>query len=224
MSYRRHPIYPNQIYHVFNRGIAQQPIFFGERDYQRFTEVCDFYRFIKPDMRFSYYNRLSQDEKSNFIRGLRDKGQRLIEIYAFCLIPNHFHFLLKELIEKGTEKFVGNLQNSYAKYVNTKRKRTGALFQEKFKAIRIESDEQFLHVARYIHLNPYSSFLLKNLDQLKDYRWSSLGDYLNDPKFAFLDKKFLNSFYSSKEKLMSFIFDQADYQRRLEEIKHLTFE
>lgn len=224
MPYRKQPIVPGQIYHVFNRSIAKQPIFLNEKDYQRFLDTIDFYRFTSTRLRFSFFNRLNIKEKETFLHKLITEGEKQLVIFAFCLMPNHFHFLLRGLTEEGIKKFTANLQNSYAKYFNTKRKRSGALFQEMFRAVRVESDEQFIHVSRYIHLNPYSSFIIRNLDQLKTYPWSSLIDYLGDFNFSFLDKNLLNSFFPTISKLETFIFDQADYQRHLEEIKHLAIE
>lgn len=224
MPSRRQPIFPEQIYHVFNRSIACEPIFFYVRDRERFINITSFYRFSSPNLRFSYYNRLSIADKKDFMEKLRKNGEKLISIYAFCLMPNHFHFLLKELKKDGVRKFASNLQNSYAKYFNTKRKRQGSLFQEMFKAVRVETDEQFIHVARYIHLNPYSSFVIENISDLYYYQWSSLADYLGNNSQNFLEKDFLYGFYSSKEKFISFTFNQADYQRKLQGIKHLTLE
>lgn len=223
MTYRKQPISPKEIYHVFNKSIAGEPIFFSVRDYQRFINVMDFYRF-PSSLRFSFYNRLPLTKRKDFIENLRNHGQKLISLYTFCLMPNHFHFLIKELIEGGIRKFVANLQNSYAKYFNTKSRRQGSLFQEMFKAVRIETDEQFVHVARYIHLNPYSSFVVRNISELKNYKWSSLSDYLGKNNFSFLDKDFLSAFYSSPDEFISFILDQADYQRELQQIKHLILE
>lgn len=224
MSYRKQLIAPEEIYHVFNKSIAGEPIFLNVKDYERFIDVVDFYRFSSSGLRFSFYNRLPLQERRDFIENLRNHGEKLILIYAFCFIPNHFHFLIRELIEGGIRKFAANLQNSYAKYFNTKTKRQGSLFQEMFKAVRIETDEQFVHVARYIHLNPYSSFVVRNISELKNYKWSSLGDYLGENNFGFLNKDFLSSFYSPPEKFISFTFDQADYQRKLQQIKHLIWE
>jgi len=224
MGYRKHPIFTDQIYHVFNRGIAKSPIFFEKRDYQRFLEVTNFYRFSSPNLRFSYYNRLEQNSRSLFLKELEEKGPKQVNIYAFCLIPNHFHFVMKESKDDGIRKFISNLQNSYAKYINTKMKRTGSLFQEMFKAERIESDEQLIHTVRYVHLNPYTSFLVKELNQLRNYPWSSFNSYLDKNSFSFLDTDFINSFYKTKEIFLSFTLDQADYQRRLSEIKHLTLD
>lgn len=224
MTYRKQPIFPNQIYHVFNRGIALQPIFWDVKDYQRFLNVVNFYRFVSPGLRFSYYNRLLLEERTNFMEKLLKSGEKQVAIFAFCLMPNHFHFLLREVKKEGIEKFSSNLQNSYAKYFNTKRKRSGALFQEMFKAVRIESDEQLIHVARYIHLNPYTSFLVKDLNQLKSYPWSSFENYLQIQKFEFLETEFLMGFFNSREKFATFTLDQANYQKQLEEIKHLMLE
>lgn len=224
MSYRKQPIFPDQIYHVFNRSIALQPIFSEAKDYQRFLNVVDFYRFASPGLRFSHYNRLLSEDKKTFIEKLQKEGKKQISIFAFCLMPNHFHFLLKELENNGIRKFSSNLQNSYAKYFNTKQKRGGALFQEMFKAVRIESDEQLVHVARYIHLNPFTSFLVKNINQLRIYPWSSLNTYLGIGNFNFLETDFLMGFFPSKKEFKTFTLEQADYQRQLGLIKHLILE
>jgi len=116
------------------------------------------------------------------------------------------------------------LQNSYTKYFNFKRKRIGSLFQGIFKAIRVETDEQLIHLSRYIHLNPYSSYIVKSIKDLKTYPWSSLPDYLGKQKYPFLKKKFILDFFKSKRDYQEFVFNQADYQKELEKIKHLTWE
>jgi len=225
MAYRKQPLIKDQIYHVFNRGIAKEPIFTDKKDYCRFLDVTNFYRFSSPNMRFSYYNRLEYNSKKKFLEELEAKKEQQVNIYTYCLMPNHFHFILKEITENGIKKFAANLQNSYAKYLNTKIKRTGSLFQEMFKAVRIESDEQLLHTVRYIHINPITSFLIKDFDQLILYPWSSFRDYITGiHSTSFLNTSFINSFYKSKEQILSFTKDQADYQNKLNEIMHLTLD
>lgn len=224
MTYRREPIVPGEIYHIFNRSIAGEPIYSNARDYSRFLEVTDFYRFSSPQLRFSFFNRLPLVERNSFIQSLHERGLKLVSIYVFCLMPNHFHFLVKELIDQGIKKFISNLQNSYAKYFNIKKKREGSLFQEMFKSVRVETDEQFMHVARYIHLNPYSSYIVRSLPELENYNWSSLKDHLRTRSHGFVDKDFLIQFYKSPAQLKAFTFDQADYQRELQGVKHLLFE
>lgn len=223
--HRRQPIVTNQIYHVFNRGIASQPIFLKTRDYERFCNLTDFYRFSNPRLRYSYYNRLEIKQRQEFLSKLRSDGQKQIEIYSFCLMPTHFHFLIKEVENSGIQRFISNVQNGYAKYFNIRTKRSGALFQEMFKATLVETDEQFVHVARYIHLNPYSSCVVSNFDSLATYNWSSLRGYLGkDDCYSFVNNYFLDNFYANKSELRSFTFDQADYQQGLKEIAHLIKE
>ncbi len=139
-------------------------------------------------------------------------------------MPNHVHFLIKEIRENGIAAFMSNFQNSYAKYFNLKNGRTGALFQAMFKAVLIETDEQLLHVVRYIHLNPLTSFILKNIEDLAKYPWSSFQEYLGKSKWNIVDKDFILSFFPSLKHFIDFTKDQIDYQRELDKIKHLTFE
>jgi len=224
MPYRRTIFATNEIYHVFNRGVAQAPIFLFPKEYVRFLNLIDFYRYANPPFSFSHYNRLPDEEKEKFMKSLR-KSSPLVEIYVYCLMPNHFHLLLKQLMENGITLMLRNLQNSYAKYFNLKHKRQGSLFQSMFKAVRMETDEQFLHVSRYIHLNPSTSYLVKIKD-LALYPWSSLGEYvvMNKSLFSFMNSQFILDLAGGREKYQEFVFDQAEYQRKLGEIKHLVLE
>ena len=222
MPYRKTIFATNETYHIVNRSIAQIPIFKETRDYQRVLEVIDFYRYIKPPLSFSHYKRLPKEDKEKFIKSLR-KQKTLIEIIAFCLMPNHSHFLLKQNEKKGISIFMRNFQDSYARYFNAKYKRAGGLFQSMFKAIRIETDEQFLHVSRYIHLNPVSAFLIEIRD-LESYRWSSFPEYINPSRSLFTNPNFILSFFKTRSVYKKFVFNQADYQRELAKIKHLVLE
>jgi putative transposase len=224
MSRRIQPIITDQIYHVFNRGIANQPIFYSIKDYQRFTDVLSYYRFLFPDIRFSFYNRLAFNERRDYLDKMKETKPAQVQIYAYCLMPNHYHFILKELEPNGTRKFIANLQNSYAKYLNRKRKRNGSLFQEMFKSVRIENDELFMHIARYIHLNPLTSFIVQDITELEKYPYSSFPVYLDKAHYDFIDASFLLGFYSNRNKLKSFTLDQADYQREIHNLKYLLLE
>lgn len=148
-----------------------------------------------------------------------------VDILAFCLLDNHYHFLLRQITEKGISKFISNIQNGYAKYFNIKTKRSGPLFQPMFKAVRIETDEQFLHVSRYIHLNPTTNYLVE-LNKLNRYPWSSLNCYLenNYSKYSFLNTSIIFGLIKSREEFKEFVYNQAEYQRELGKIKHLILE
>lgn len=223
MPYRNIVFANNEIYHTYNRSVAKVPIFQRTKDYSRFLDVVNFYRNEKPPLRYSFFNRLEKERKEEFLEALTKRDRLLVEIYAFCLMPNHFHFLLKQLRERGIADFMRNLQNSYAKYFNLKYKRSGSLFQALFKAVRIETTEQLLHVSRYIHLNLVSSFIIK-LGELENYPWSSFGEYMGLQRFPFANTTFILENFRSPAQYKEFIYDQADYQRALERIKHLALE
>lgn len=212
-----------QYYHVFNRGVEKRPLFTNRREYLRMLETINYYRFLKPFLKLSRFLKIAQAQRNNLTDHVQESSQQLISIVSFVLIPNHFHFLVQQNIEDGISKFIKHVSDSYARYFNTIHDRVGPLFQGKFKAVLIESDEQLTHVSRYIHLNPYSSYLVKSLDELKNYPWSSLPQYLDNANGFCQTDPILNLF-SSPEKYAEFVFDQADYQRRLEDIKHLTLE
>lgn len=223
MPGRSIPLITNEIYHVFNRGIDYRPTFFNKREYQRAINTLKFYLFSSPPMRLSKFLILSSQQREKIIQGLTEEKEKLVEFITFCLMPNHFHFLLRQTRNSGISKFMSNFQNSFTRYFNTRHERTGPLFLDQFKAVRIETEEQLLHTSRYIHLNPYSSFVVKDLEDLKNYPWSSLPEYLYQ-KREICQKKIILSFFKNRVSYEKFISDQADYQRSLEKIKHLILE
>lgn len=222
MPGRIYPIVTDEIYHVFNRGINRQPTFTNKRECQRATESIAFYRFTKPPLSLSKFLRLEETKREEFLQALKD-NELLIEIFCYSLMPNHFHFLLKQKKDGGIAKFIGNFQNSYTRYFNIKNGRDGSLFLDQFKAVRIETDEQLVHVSRYIHLNPYTGYIVKSLKELENYPWSSFPRYLQNISL-FVETDFISNMFSGRSKYKKFVFDQADYQRRLKEIEHLAME
>ena len=225
MPRRKNLLINNEIYHVFNRGIAGLPIFKSVYDYRRMIGLIDFYRFERPLIRYSHYIRLPKDKKEEFINRLYKEGEEQVKILAFTLMPSHYHFQLKQIIDKGIEKFISNIQNAYARYFNTKYTNIGSLFQLRFKGVRMENEEQFIHVNRYIHLNPLTSFLIKKVDELADYEWSSYRTYTGDFKHDFIDTSIVMEVFNGKrDKLTKFTLDQIDYQRKLHLISRLIIE
>lgn len=223
MPARFTPLVINQYYHIFNRGVNKQPIFQGLRDYKRALDILEFYSY-NTKLRYSKFLLLSQEDKNSFMDNLLKENDRLVEIVCFCLMLNHFHLLLNQKKDNGISKFMANLQNSYTRYFNTKHDRVGPLLQGQFKAVLVEDDNQLLHLSRYIHLNPYSSFIVKKIEDLKGYQWSSFPEYLGKVDTALCNKQIVLSHFKDIEGYKKFVFDQADYQRKLEEIKHLTLE
>ncbi|MBI2049502.1 transposase [Candidatus Roizmanbacteria bacterium] len=223
MPGRLMPLVNNQIYHVFNRGIDHRPTFTDKSELTRGIMVIDFYRFAKPPMRLSKFLKLSNEERDSVSKNIRDRNEKLIDMLAFCLMPNHFHFVLRQLHDDGISKFLANFQNSYTRYFNVKGRRNGPLFLDQFKAVRIETDEQLLHVSRYVHLNPLTSYVVKGFKDLLKYPWSSLGDYINS-KSLICELNTVLGFFKNKRDYKTFVEDNAGYQRELDEIKHLVLE
>lgn len=213
----------NQYYHVLNRGVAESFIFNDSYDYQRFTKLMNFYRYKRPSLSFSKYHKLSLDQRKEFDEKLKESGKSQVEIFAYCLMPNHFHLLLKQITERGIQKFLTNLQNGYAKYYNIKSKRYGPLFQSRFKAKIIQTDEVFLHISRYIHLNPTTSYLVST-KELVSYPWSSLPLYFKSQNESFVNTSFILKMVGGKDMYKKFIYNQVDYQRKLQKIKHFLLE
>lgn len=224
MPRRKVIIRTDEVYHVYNRSIARQPILTGSKECQRFLELIDYYRFEQPGLRFSHFNRLQRDQKSAFLQSLYNTGISIVDVYAFSIMPNHFHILAKQLVDDGIKTFVSLLQNSYAKYYNTKFDRFGSIWQEMFKAVRIETDEQFLHVSRYIHINPLTEFIISNPEELVTYPLTSFTDYMGKRNRIFVNKAPLLEHFNSIQSLKTFTFDNVEYQRSLREIKHLLHE
>ena len=214
----------NYYYHIYNRSIEKKPIFNNLREYSRAVLALQFYRFSDLPTKLSKFLVLNQDVQLNYLKKFNTNINKLVDILAYGIMPNHFHLILKQVTENGISKFIANFTNSYTKYSNTKNERNGPIFQGKFKAVRVETNEQLLHLSRYIHLNPYTSFVVKSLRDLENYEFSSLPEYLRLVKTNFFSKEIVLDNFKGKSSYWSFVFDQADYQRKLEEIKHLTLE
>jgi len=211
----------NEIYHVFNRGIMKLPIYLMPSDYLRFLELIAYYRFSNTPTSYSDLKKFSIEKRNQILEELKKKNMLQVEIFAYCLMPNHFHFVVKQINKNGISTFMSNILNGYTKYFNIKNNRIGPLYQSSFKVVRIETDEQFLHTCRYVHLNPSTSFLVKS-DLLEKYKWSSYPYYIeNNSTETFLNTKELLSFFKNKRALQDFTLDQADYQKSLAQIKHL---
>ena len=186
-------------------------------------ETIRYYQFAEIPVRFSYYLLLSRNERLLLMKQLVAQAKKEVSIFAYCLMPNHFHFMGKQLRDKGISRFVANITNSYTKYFNTKHKRVGPLVQGTFKAVRVETDEQLIHLSRYIHLNPVTSFLVE-MAKLDNYSWSSYLEYLGKKDMGICDTTVIKSHFPAIDNYRQFILDQAAYARELKKIAHVSIE
>lgn len=223
MPYRHLVFANNEIYHILNRGVAQAPIFLAKKEYERFLLLLAYYRFTKPLNSFSHFYRLNTTDKTQYMDKLQKENPKGVEILAYCLMPNHFHLLIKQKYEGGITHLLSNMQNGYVRFFNLRHHRIGPLFQSMFKAIRIESDEQLLHTSRYIHLNPVTSFLIAK-DSLSAFPWSSYSHYLEKNPSNIVDTVQILALGGGRNKYERFVLDQVEYQQQLHKIKHLLLE
>lgn len=213
MPYRTVPFVDLGFYHIYNRGVEKRSIFSNDRDYQRFLQTLFYYQF--SDLKFRFSRRNSPFNK-NF-----QSHPKSVEVICYCLMPNHFHLLVRQLKEGGVHKFMQKTLNSYTKYFNTKYGRVGPLLQGAFRAIPVETDLQLMHVSRYIHLNPYASELT---EELKDFPYSSYRDFIEAECNSLCYKQPVMDFFKDAKDYEEFVVGRADFARELEAMKHLLME
>ncbi|MFH0969256.1 MAG: transposase [Patescibacteria group bacterium] len=190
----------DQIYHVYNRGVEKRKIFLNNQDHYRF--IHDLYEFNDANPAVFYRNNYS---KSDF--ELNKKREPLVEILAFCMMPNHFHLMLRQIRENGITDFMRKLGTGYANYFNKKYERVGSLFQGKYKTNIIKKENQYIYLPYYIHFNPLKLMIpnwkedgIKDFEEainfLEKYKWSSYLDFTGNRNFPYLiNKKFVIGLY-----------------------------
>lgn len=179
MGERKINFVENEFYHVYNRGNSKQIIFKDRYDYERFQQLlylCN----SEQNFKIEHLRR----DKQNFFT--TDRKQELVSIGAYCLMPNHYHILLTPRVENGISQFMKKLGTGYSMYFNNRHERTGSLFEGKFKAEWVDSDEYLRYLYSYIYLNPmklidgdWKQRIITDSDilYLRSYEYSSYYDY-----------------------------------------------
>ncbi len=176
-------------YHIYNRGVDKRSVYDDDQDRKRF---------ISQMRRFAY-----------------EDGKKLVRFHAFCLMDNHFHFLLEESSEGGIATFMHKIGTTYTLYFNKRNQRSGSLFETRYKRKLVDRDGYLLHLFRYIHLNPLK-FISNNwkgggldvedaLRFVRDYKWSSLRSVFRDSDI--IDNSIIEDEFR----------DYSEYQRFLED-------
>lgn len=158
-------------YHVYNRGHNKQTIFHDAKDYHR------------------YLKRLGEYLKKHDVT-----------LLAYCLMPNHLHLLLRQDSDELIDRFIHRLHTAYTMYFNKKYERVGAVFQGRFKAKLIDTDEYLLHVSRYIHINPLELLQPQGPAlslELEKYPWSSYEEYINPQSKPLCDRTIILNYFSN---------------------------
>lgn len=211
-KYRIREFAENQCYHVFHRGIQKTKIFLEDQDYQIFLYYLNVY-LGDPKVILAKYPNLP-------IRLQAKNLNNELEFISYCLMPNHLHFLLKQSTKEAVSKFMKQLLNAYTFYFNKKYERTGPIFEGRYKAVRITSDELLLHVSRYIHLNPV---VAKIVNVPESYKWSSHKNFIEKNNKLIKPESVLG-FLKDTKSYHEFVRNQISYAKELDRIKHLTID
>ena len=209
----------NGFYHIYNRGNAKQNVFLDDEDRSFFL-----YR-LKENLPRLAEGALLQgaslvaEPSGRYIRKTLPPG--CFSLLSYCLMPNHFHFLIRQNTELSISKLIGKVFTSYSKYFNAKYDRVGHVFQDRFKAVLIETDSQLLWVSAYIHQNPKVAGLVEDL---VNYKWSSYPDYLGLRNGTLCEKKFLLGMLAGVASYKQFVEDSYHLIHNRKEIEYLLLD
>lgn len=212
----------NGIYHVYNRGVEKRNVFLDSADYLRFIRSLEEFNTTESGVK------IGRDRISK-------KLEKIVDILAFCLMPNHFHLMLQQKTDSGVSDFMQKVGIGYTMYFNKRRERSGVLFQGKYKLVHITDGNHLQHLPYYIHLNPLDMILpewrdgtihdtLKALRFLETYRWSSYPDYIGLKNFpSVTQREFLTETLGKPEEQKTYMIDWIK-RDGLETIEHLILE
>ena len=202
MTTRKFNFSLEEFYHIYSRGVDKRSIFLDIEDQKRFVRLLYLSNGNKPTV----YRTIRNTPLSQI-----DVGDKLVAIGAYCLMPNHFHLLIKEVAEGGIIKFMSKLLTGYSMYFNKKYNRTGVLFGSEFKSTHLDSDEYLKYIYSYIHLNP-----IKIIDpDWKENGISNLGEAEN-----FLDKYIFSSYkdYAGEKRELGLILNKSVFPDYFSEV------
>ncbi|HEY86245.1 MAG TPA: transposase [Chloroflexi bacterium] len=177
-------------YHLYNRGVNYHPIFFNNRNWAYFIKQLRHY--FQPD---------------------------LVDIVAYCLMPNHYHLLIYSKCDDLGKKIMQPFGVSYTKAINRQQSRVGPLFQGPFKAKLVDSDEYLLHLSRYIHLNPVFA---KLVDRPEDWQFSSYRNFIGLRNGTLPKPDIVLTQFASQQAYAEFVESYADADKQL--IDHLMLD
>jgi len=187
---------PGSYYHIYARGASRSEIFLDTTDYKVFLGL--FMRYLsQKELRDSAgmpYKKLYDD----------------IELVCYCLMPNHFHLVVYQVHAGAMQRLMRGVMTAYSRYFNKTYKRSGSLFESRYKASRIASDDYLMHITRYIHLNP------KNW---QDYSYSSLECYIGENDTDWLHETRIIELFQSKEAYGDFVADYEAVKESLDLVK-----
>jgi REP element-mobilizing transposase RayT len=192
MPYRGDAFTQGQYYHIYNRGARKAKIFFNDGNYQYLL------RLVKE-----YYQK---------------HGATVI---AYCLMPNHYHFLLRQEMDEPLSKFMQVLFNGYVQALNLQQGRTGTLLEGRFKHKCVDKWEYLIVLCRYIHRNPVKAGLVAKPE---DWAYSNYREWIGLSGGALVDKVFVRDHFPSADEYVNFVNDVEDEKKSYEKISKYLFD
>jgi len=184
---------PDTFYHVFNRGVEKRIIFQDDQDYAIFLHLLKY--FLSPGQKDIVHPLVGLQG----YRGVRPRpmttlfGQ--VELHCYSLMPNHFHLLLRQVVDNGVTMLLRKVCGTYAIYFNHRYERVGHLFQGRFKAVLVNDDSYIVHLTRYMHINPLELGLTRAV--LVSYPYSSYAYYLGEKHAVWLKTDFILNYFKN---------------------------
>ena len=197
------------IFHVYNRGINKGNIFLDELDCKMFLHFLKLY-LTDPTL-------LGSDPNKAQSRVVRKNFDGVIDLLCYCLMPNHFHLVLKQNTANGITEFMRCIITNYVMYFNKQHDRMGPLFQGKLKAVLVDEDSYLIHLSKYVHANPTKLFAKTDLGDvnLADYDYSSYAEYIGIRNAKWVKPQFILSVFANSDGI-----GQKDMARYKEFVKH----
>jgi len=192
----------NSFYHIYNRGVAKQSIYLDNQDFKTFLSYLKLY--LLP------VNLQGSTLKVPPSRTLKNYAE-CVDLISYCLMPNHFHFLMFQSCIDGIERFMGSLSTKYAVYFNKRYKRVGPLFQGIYKAVEVESEEQMTYLTKYIHRNPLEVQSSRPTRvNLEGYKYSSYLNYLGNFSQAWVKPSKVLDLFKNPVEYKKFVEEQDE--------------
>lgn len=192
-------------YHIYNRGVEKRRIFEDDKDYLAFLGCLKLYltspKPIDRRIVITLQGETLSDSKTIYCPSRQPNNhEKTIELVAYCLMPNHFHLMLRSIERDSMPRFMRSLATRYSMYFNEKYERVGSLFQGPYKAVMIEQENQFLWVTKYIHRNPLSLSSYKSYKErpckLSEYPYSSYKNYLGQIHQTWIHSENILTYFS----------------------------
>lgn len=193
MDTSRGVLITGEVYHIYSKSISEYVIFNNDADFLRMKETMIYHQVVD--------------------------GKKFADIICYCPMPTHLHLTLRQLKDWGISDFMRRILDSYTRYFNIKHNRKGPLWEGRFRRVLVETDEQLLHLTRYIHLNPVTAYLA---DKPEEWKWSSYQAYISGKEDDIC--KYDDILDIKPEQYKKFVEDRISYQRELARIKKLMLD